>query len=70
MNCQENQSPTTEGLVNPSARDTPPPAFPPLSWIHVIHEPDRETQELDADHALSAADQESALLRQAEQPTC
>jgi len=56
----------TEGLVNQSARSAPPPAFPLLSWIHVIHEPDRETQELDADHALSAADQESDLLRQAE----
>jgi hypothetical protein len=66
MNCQKNQSPMTEGLVNPSARDTPPPAFPPLSWIHVIRQPDRETQDLDAEQALSAADQESAPLRHAE----
>jgi hypothetical protein len=66
MNCQENQSPMTEGLVKPSARGAPSPTFPPLSWIHVIHEPDRETQELDADQALSAADPESAPRRRAE----
>jgi hypothetical protein len=56
----------TEGLVNPSARGAPPPPFPLLNWIHVIHEPDRETQDLDAEQALSAADQESAPLRHAE----
>jgi len=66
MNCQENQSPMTEGLANPSARGAPPPAFPPLSWIHVIREPDRETQDLATEQALSAADQENAALRHAE----
>jgi hypothetical protein len=68
MNCQEYQGPTTEDLVEQSVRRTPPPppASPLLNWIHVIDHPDRETQELDLEHALSAASQESAPLLHAE----
>ncbi|WP_395744333.1 hypothetical protein [Prosthecobacter sp.] len=68
MNCQERQSPLKEGLGKHSGRRTPPPppAFQLLNWMHVINEPDPETQELDFEQALSRAAEENALLRPAE----
>jgi hypothetical protein len=53
MNCQEYPSRISAGLTDESAWNSPPPAFSPLSWLHVINQPD-------SDPAGNAAPEESA----------
>ena len=57
----------TEGFVNQSAWCAPqPPAFPLLSWIHVIYEPGRDPQDVDSDYVTRAVTLPGETLLHAE----
>lgn len=64
MNCQEYPGPLTAGAVNESAMCTElPSAAPLLNWMHVIHEPDHDSEELYSEEAWRDAPDTSALCR-------
>lgn len=61
MNRKEHASPPPESLANPSVIGAePPPAELLLDWMHVIYQPDHESEELDFEEALSTAPHASA----------
>lgn len=62
MNLQEYASPPPESLANPSVIGAePPPAALLLDWMHVIYQPDHDSEELDFEEAMSAEPHASAL---------